>query len=46
MTADTAARSLLSYEIPVGVLTSLLGGPFFLFLLRKHRSGEGDRHRA
>ncbi len=46
MTADTAARSLLSYEIPVGVLTSLLGGPFFLFLLRKHRSGEGDKRRA
>ncbi|VAW12680.1 hypothetical protein MNBD_BACTEROID05-660 [hydrothermal vent metagenome] len=22
-------------EIPVGVITSLLGGPFFLWLLRK-----------
>lgn len=46
MTADTAARSLLSYEIPVGVLTSLLGGPFFLFLLKKHRSGEGEKRHA
>ena len=43
MTADTAARSLLSYEIPVGVLTSLLGGPFFLFLLKRSRTG-GKRH--
>jgi len=31
---DTLARSVIeSHEIPVGVVTSLLGGPFFLFLL-------------
>ncbi|MFH0921121.1 MAG: iron ABC transporter permease [Fibrobacterota bacterium] len=31
---DTAARLLISpSEIPVGVITALLGGPFFLFLL-------------
>jgi iron complex transport system permease protein len=36
--ADTAARSLISpAEIPVGVLTSLLGGPFFLVLLLRGR---------
>ena len=35
---DTAARTLLApTEIPVGVITSLLGGPFFIFLLRKKR---------
>jgi cobalamin transport system permease protein len=34
MTADTIARSLISpTEIPVGVITALCGGPFFLFLL-------------
>lgn len=32
--ADTAARTLVSpAELPVGILTSLLGGPFFIYLL-------------
>ena len=36
---DTAARSLLSpVELPVGVLTASLGGPFFLALLMRQRS--------
>lgn len=36
--ADTAARTVLApIELPVGVLTALLGGPFFLFLLRTRR---------
>ena len=31
---DTAARTLLSpMELPVGVITAMLGGPFFLWLL-------------
>lgn len=39
---DTAARTLLApTELPVGVITALLGGPFFLALLIKPRSG-GD----
>lgn len=34
--ADLLARSLLpNVEMPVGVITSLCGGPFFLFLLRR-----------
>ncbi len=34
--ADTLARSVFSpTEIPVGILMALLGGPFFLYLLRK-----------
>ncbi len=38
--ADTLARTLLSpMEIPVGVITSLAGAPFFLYLL--HRSKHG-----
>ena len=40
MTADTLARSVARVEIPVGVLTSLIGGPFFLFLLRRMRTGK------
>ena len=36
---DTAARSLLSpREVPVGVLTAVMGAPFFLYLLRKTHS--------
>ena len=34
--ADTLARTALGpAELPVGVVTALLGGPFFLFLLRR-----------
>lgn len=36
--ADTAARTLISpAELPIGILTTLLGGPFFLFLLLRRR---------
>jgi len=35
---DTAARSLLApTELPVGIITALLGGPFFLWLLLQRR---------
>lgn len=35
---DTVARSLLSpVELPIGVLTACLGGPFFLVLLLRRR---------
>jgi iron complex transport system permease protein len=33
--ADTCVRLLASGEIPVGVLTTLLGGPFFIFIFLK-----------
>ncbi len=34
--ADTVARTAFApSELPVGVVTALLGGPFFLFLLRR-----------
>lgn len=38
--SDTAARSLLpgGVELPVGVITALLGGPFFCFILGKKPS--------
>ena len=36
---DLLARTMLSpQEVPVGVLTALLGGPFFLWLLRTRRA--------
>ncbi len=34
---DTIARSILSQEIPVGLITSILGGPFFVYLLRNKK---------
>lgn len=38
MVADTAARTLFSpTEIPVGVVTALVGGPIFLYLLVQQR---------
>jgi iron complex transport system permease protein len=34
---DDVARTAGSLEIPVGVLTALIGAPFFLFLLMRER---------
>lgn len=40
MAADTIARTVLSpAEIPVGIVTALAGGPFFIYLLMSRRSG-------
>ncbi|MBI1850552.1 MAG: iron ABC transporter permease [Planctomycetes bacterium] len=37
---DTAARSVLaSQEIPVGIVMALVGGPFFIWLLRRSLRG-------
>jgi iron complex transport system permease protein len=42
--ADLAARTVLApEEIPVGAVTALLGGPFFLYLLRRERRAAGAR---
>lgn len=39
---DVLARTLFApYELPVGVVLSLLGGPFFLWLLLRQRRGRG-----
>lgn len=37
---DNICRTLLPYEIPLGVLTSLLGAPFFIYILYKKKGGE------
>ncbi len=40
VTADTFARTVVNpAEMPVGILTSLIGGPFFLWLLYKQYAG-------
>ncbi len=36
---DTIARSITTQEIPVGIITSICGGPFFLYLLRNAKKG-------
>lgn len=41
--ADTIGRIVIApYEIPVGVIMTVCGGPFFLYLLRKDSKGYGD----
>ena len=40
MAADTVARTVLApAEVPVGVVTALVGGPFFVYLLVARRGG-------
>jgi ABC-type Fe3+-siderophore transport system, permease component len=42
LVADLGARlALAPTELPVGMLTALLGGPFFLWLLRRRLAGAG-----
>lgn len=39
VTCDMGARTLMSpVELPVGIITAILGGPFFLWLLLRHQS--------
>ena len=35
--ADVGARLALSTQIPVGIVTGLIGGPYFLYLMRKQQ---------
>ena len=39
LVVDNFSRSLASFEIPVGIFTMLIGGPFFIFLLRRSNIG-------
>lgn len=40
--ADLCARTLVAHaDLPIGILTSLVGGPFFLYLLRRERTRAG-----
>ena len=40
---DTVARSATSAEIPLGVITALIGAPLFAWLLRRTQ-GRGAHH--
>jgi iron complex transport system permease protein len=37
---DDISRLISTSEMPLGILTSLLGGPFFIYLLRRTRGRE------
>jgi iron complex transport system permease protein len=36
---NTACNSLIASEIPLGILTSIVGAPFFFIILLKQRKG-------
>jgi iron complex transport system permease protein len=41
--ADSVARTIIApQEVPIGVITAILGGPFFLGLLRKRKATYWD----
>jgi iron complex transport system permease protein len=40
MAADTLARDLSAAEIPVGIVTAIIGTPVFAWLLRRHARGQ------
>ncbi|WP_458778031.1 FecCD family ABC transporter permease [Desulforhopalus sp. 52FAK] len=37
--ADTITRAVLPMEVPIGVLTALIGGPFFCIIFRQKQKG-------
>ncbi len=36
---DNVSRTLTGGEIPIGILTSLIGGPFFIYILKRTKGG-------
>ncbi|CAK8722373.1 Iron complex transport system permease protein [Candidatus Electrothrix gigas] len=41
LVADTVTRAVLPAEVPIGVLTALLGGPFFAYIFKKRQQENG-----
>jgi iron complex transport system permease protein len=39
LVVDTVARSLIQIELPLSILTAVIGAPFFVFLLIRKRKG-------
>ncbi|MFP7753884.1 FecCD family ABC transporter permease [Thermodesulfobacteriota bacterium B35] len=37
LSADTLTRAVLPAEVPIGVLTALIGGPFFCFIFKRRQ---------
>lgn len=42
--ADTLARSLTTFDIPVGIITALTGAPFFVYLMKYKSKEVWGRH--
>ena len=42
MRVDTLARTLTTSEIPLGILTSFVGAPVFLYLILKGGADRAD----
>ena len=40
--ADTLTRAVLPAEVPIGVLTALIGGPFFCYIFKKRQQDNGS----
>ena len=38
LVADTLTRAVLPHELPIGILTALLGGPFFCIMFQRRQS--------
>ena len=43
LTVDDLVRILFTAEVPLGILTSFIGAPFFVYLLTNVKRGWGDR---
>lgn len=41
--ADTAARSISNFDIPVGIITAVIGAPFFIYLMKRGGSESWGR---
>lgn len=39
LVVDNISRTAAAFEIPIGIFTTLVGGPFFIFLLKRARIG-------
>ena len=39
LAVDTLARTMARIEVPIGILTAIVGAPFFLWLLARGREG-------
>jgi iron complex transport system permease protein len=42
LAVDAIARTATQAEIPVGILTAVIGAPFFAVLLRRSKGGWGS----
>lgn len=39
---DDLARAVTTFELPIGIFTTLIGGPFFIWLLKRGGAGFGE----